>query len=599
MKQYTSTWNLETLFSGGSTSEEFRLYLRDLSADLAKFREKVAENRAGTDVEAWVELVGLFQDVSAQLRQAAAFISCLTAQDVRDQEAQRLGAEVQSLRAELSSAANGLEEQMLKLDDEAWHEILAHPSLKAVEFSLNEMRAQAARRLPAEQEALANALAVDGYHAWEELYNSKIVGRLRIPIERDGKVQEMSVGQVANLFASPDRELRQQAFAKYEAAWAEAAELCGSALNHLAGFRLSLYRARGWDSVLEEPLMQNRMSRETLTAMWAAVEGGRARLLDYLKAKAELLGLDGLEWFDVGAPVGQTQKSYTYLEAAEFVIEQFSQFSAEMAELAKKAFARLWIEAEDRPGKRPGAFCTSFPKSKESRIFMTFSGTADNVFTLAHELGHAYHSSVLWDLPPLNQRYAMGVAETASTFAELVVADAAIRTAQSSAERLALLDSKLEQAVAMFMNIYARFLFETRFYEERKKGLVSVAELNELMERAQREAYAEGLKSYHPHFWASKLHFYITRVPFYNFPYTFGYLLSQGIYARARAEGPSFAQAYRRFLRDTGRMTVEELAWTHLGEDLTKPDFWERAVASSLADVDHYLALVRQEREGS
>ncbi|KLU39102.1 MAG: M3 family oligoendopeptidase [Limnochordia bacterium] len=594
MKQYTSTWELETLFSGGSSSPDFRSYLRDLNENLARLRDAVFENRGKSCSESWVGLVNLLQEVGAQLRQASAFISCLTAQNVKDLEAQKLGAEVQSIRAEMSSIGSSIEEQMLQLSDEEWEAVLAHPSLSPVAFSLNEMRTQARRRLPASQEALASALAVDGYHAWGELYNTKIVGRMSISIEREGQVQEMSVGQVANLFASPDRALRQQAFAKFEAAWGEAGELCAAALNHLAGFRLSLYKARGWDSVLEEPLMINRMSRETLDAMWAAVEGGRARLLDYFQAKAGLLGLDGLDWFDVSAPVGETQKTYTYEEGAQFVLEQFGKFSQDMAELAAKAFRERWIEAEDRPGKRPGAFCTTFPKSKASRVFMTFSGTADNVFTLAHELGHAYHGSVLKDMPPLNQRYAMGVAETASTFAELVVADAAIRTAQSKDERLALLDNKIGQAAAMFMNIYARFLFETRFYERRKKGLVSAAELNQLMEEAQREAYADGLKSYHPHFWASKLHFYITGVPFYNFPYTFGYLLSQGIYGRALQEGPSFAHAYRGFLQDTGRMTVEELARTHLGEDLTKQDFWERAVQTSLADVEKFLDLLEE-----
>jgi len=595
MKQYTSTWELETLFSGGSASAEFAAYLREINEALTELREAVQGNAGSRGPDAWAALVSLFQDPGARVRQASAFISCLTAQNVKDILAQKLGAQVQRISAELSSISSSIEEQMLQLSDSEWSEVLAHPSLKELAFSLTEMREQARRRLPAAQEALATALAVDGYHAWGELYNSKIVGRMSIPIERDGKVQELSVGQVANLFASPDRSLRQQAFAKYEAAWEEVSDLCAAALNHLAGFRLSLYQARGWASVLDEPLMINRMSRETLDAMWSAVAGSKQRLLDYLQAKARLLGLDGLEWYDVSAPVGKSQKTYTYSEGAQFVIEQFGKFSRDMAALAEKAVSERWVEAEDRPGKRPGAFCTTFPKSKVSRVFMTFSGTADNVFTLAHELGHAYHSSVLKDMPPLNQRYAMNVAETASTFAELVVADAAIRAAESRDEQLALLDNKIEQAVAMFMNIHARFIFETRFYERRKRGLVSAAELNHLMEEAQREAYADGLKSYHPHFWASKLHFYITRTPFYNFPYTFGYLLSLGIYSRALAEGPSFAEAYRRFLQDTGCMTVEGLARTHLGEDLTKPDFWERAVATSLADVDLYLKLAEEE----
>jgi oligoendopeptidase F len=222
---------------------------------------------------------------------------------------------------------------------------------------------------------------------------------------------------------------------------------------------------------------------------------------------------------------------------------------------------------------------------------MTYSGTADNVSTLAHELGHAYHQYVMDDLPALSQEYAMNVAETASTFAELIVSDSAMKTAVDKEEKLGLLEDKIQNAVAFFMNIHARVLFETRFYEQRKLGIVPVEKLNSLMVEAQREAYNGALGEVHPHFWASKLHFYITSVPFYNFPYTFGYLFSAGIYARAQQEGPAFADRYVQLLRDTGRMTVEELAQKHLGVKLDEADFWRDAVELTTKDIDLFLEL--------
>ncbi|MNJ60371.1 Peptidase family M3 [compost metagenome] len=195
------------------------------------------------------------------------------------------------------------------------------------------------------------------------------------------------------------------------------------------------------------------------------------------------------------------------------------------------------------------------------------------------------------DLPAFNQEYAMNVAETASTFAEMIVSDALVKNATSNEEKVALLADKIQSAVAFFMNIHARFLFETRFYEKRKQGMLDAAELSALMEEAQKEAFHGALDQYHPHFWASKLHFYITSVPFYNFPYTFGYMFSTGIYALAQREGAAFAERYDALLRDTGRMTVEELASKHLGVDLTKPDFWRDAMALSVADVKLFLEL--------
>ncbi len=262
-----------------------------------------------------------------------------------------------------------------------------------------------------------------------------------------------------------------------------------------------------------------------------------------------------------------------------------------MADFAKMTFEKRWIEAEDRAGKRPGGFCTSFPDSQQTRVFMTYSGTSSNISTLAHELGHAYHQHVMNDIHGMNQRYAMNVAETASTFAEMIVADATVKSAKDKQERLELLEDKLQRSIAFFMNFHARFLFETRFYEERKQGMVSVNRLNELMIEAQKEAYCEALSEYDPNFWSSKLHFHITGTPFYNFPYSFGYLFSLGIYAHATKSDKSFEDDYIALLRDTGRMNVEDLAMKHLNVDLTKPDFWEDAIALCVKDVEEFVSL--------
>lgn len=262
-----------------------------------------------------------------------------------------------------------------------------------------------------------------------------------------------------------------------------------------------------------------------------------------------------------------------------------------MQQMAQKAFDEDWIEAEDKEGKRPGAYCSNLPESKQSRVFMTFSGSASNVSTLAHELGHAYHSHVMRDLPALNRSYAMNVAETASTFAEMLISDATVSAAESKEEKIVLLDSKISRAAIMFMNIHSRFLFEKRFYEARQSGLVSDKELSSIMEDAQKEAFLDSLETYHPTFWASKLHFYITGISFYNYPYTFGFLFSLGIYSKAKEEGKSFADDYRDLLRDTASMTTEDLAAKHLGVDLKQPDFWQSAINEILSDVDDYLDL--------
>jgi pepF/M3 family oligoendopeptidase len=414
---------------------------------------------------------------------------------------------------------------------------------------------------------------------------------MTLSVELEDGVKQVSIGQANNLMNHKERSVRSAIFDNFEDAFAKDGELFAAALNHLAGFRVQLYKHRGWESALHEPLDINRMKPETLDVMWETITKNKAVFVKYLNRKAKLLGLEKLSWFDLRAPLGSSDSKLSYDDGAAFIVEQFGRFSPRLAEFAVKAFEGSWIEGEDRPGKRPGGFCTSFPLHHHCRIFLTYNGTPSTLATLAHELGHGYHREVMDDLPVLLQGYAMNVAETASTFAEMIVADAALGNAMTDEERIVLLDDKLERAIAFFMDIHSRFLFESRFYEERKKGLVSVEKLNELMTEAQKEAFCGALDQVHPYFWASKMHFYNTGVPFYNFPYTFGYLFSAGIYARALEEGPSFEAKYADLLCDTGRMQVEDLAQKHLGVDLTRSEFWQNAIDRLIPDVVEFLAL--------
>lgn len=592
-KPLNPTWNLENIFPGGSASPEFAQHLEQLVGEIDAFAKNVkasATPQTVAEAKEWCNLFDQMQSISKKMRQAGAFLSCLNAQNVKDQKAKLLSGEIKQISAAFSSALTQIDDQILNMSDELWNEVVQFEENQAVAFPLNERRAKAKEKMAPQLEALANELAVDGYHAWGDFYNT-VVGKMTIPFEQDGETKQLSVGQAQNMMNSGDRNVRETVFHNYEEAWKNVAEYNSTILNHMAGFRVNLYKNRGWDSILKEPLEYNRMSEETLNAMWDTIEKNKDIYVTYLERKAKMLGLKKLSWYDVDAPISNSTNKVSYDDAADFIVEHFRKFSPRMADFTVRNFEERWIEAEDRPGKRPGGFCTSFPMSQESRIFMTFNGTASNVSTLAHELGHAYHQHVMNDLPLMAQSYAMNVAETASTFAELIVSDAAVKAAKDPNERLALLEDKVSRGVAFFMNIHARFLFETKFYDERKKGMVSVDRLNELMVDAQKKAYRDSLDVYHPYFWESKLHFFITGVPFYNFPYTFGYLFSSGVYARALAEGPAFEQKYVDLLRDTGSMKVEDLAMKHLGVDLTKPEFWQSAIDLSIADVKEFLSL--------
>ncbi|MGW8424606.1 M3 family oligoendopeptidase [Peribacillus simplex] len=586
---YSLTWDLDIFFKGGSSSKEFLIFLDEINDEVKELDRLVSNiNPAGNDESSLIKAFDLFKNTNMKSTQARAFIGCLEAQNAQDKKAGQLRIKQMKIVASLKMVLSKLDEKLIQLDDAFFKKILEKEPLNELKFVLNERREKAKEKLSVKEESLITQLAMDGFEGWSQMYDT-IVGSMTIPY----KGEKLSVGQAANKFSDPDKRNRKELFTAWEQAWEEKSDLFARTLNHLAGFRLSVNEKRGWDDILKEPLEIGRMKKETLESMWNVIADHKEPLVRFLERKAELLDLDKLSWADLDAPLAVTAESKVmdYQEGADFIIQQFSKFGSQLANFTQKAFEDSWIEAEDRPGKRPGGFCTGFPLNKQSRIFMTYSGTPSNVSTLAHELGHAFHSYAMSDIHPLNRSYAMNVAETASTFAEMVVADAAVKEAASEEEKLVLLEDKIQRSVALLMNIHARYLFETRFYDERKQGYVSAERLNELMVDAQKEAYGDALSDYNPTFWASKLHFYITGVPFYNFPYTFGYLFSLGIYANALKEPAGFEEKYIALLKDTGSMKVEDLAEKHLGVDLKTRDFWEEAVNACMEDVEEFLRL--------
>lgn len=592
---YSLNWDLDSIFSGGSDSPALNERLEQLEKQITTYYQSV--NQWDHSVSTNDELTTLIKQqetITEGFSQCNSYITALLSANVKDTQAKLLSGKLYALLPRWQSADTILSKKFAEISDNNWQTLLQTDEFSLIAFRMNEIRRDGHRLLSEAEENIINTLSLDGLNAWSSHYDT-IVGTIVIPFEENGKVTDLSAGQAFNkMMGDPDPLVREKLFIAWEKAWQEKTSLLSDTLNHLDGFRLSTYKLHGMNDYLQKPLEYNRLKKETLDVMWATIQKNKQPLVDYLTRKANLFGKEKMEWQDQDAPIilgDLKEKTFTFDEAASFIIENFQKFSPKMATFAQSAFEKSWIEAEDRPGKRPGGYCTELPETQESRIFMTYSNSVNEVATLAHELGHAFHSSVMWDLPALNRDYAMNVAETASTFAELIVADATLKAAKTKEEKINLLDTKLQNALAMFMNIHSRFIFENRFYSARQEGLVSEEEITQMMVEAQKEGYYDALATYHPHFWAAKLHFFIDDVPFYNFPYTFGYLFSLGIYAYANKKGTSFEQEYIELLRDTASMTTEELAQKHLGVDLTKPDFWQAGIAMVLEDINSFMTL--------
>ncbi len=345
-------WNLESLFAGGSSSPDFAAFVEEAEAGCAALlKELQTGGDSVPDERLLAGWTAKLQETLARLREADSFVACLTSQNLSDKRAVGWTEKIQTLAARYKQASDLFDAKLSLVPDSNWEAWMAQSELAAVLFPLSEKRDFAKEKLPPALEAVASELAVDGYHGWGEHYNT-VVGRIAIAWEEDGNTVHLSAGQAANKLDDPSQAVRDAMAAKWEAAWAEQADLGADALNRIAGFRLKLYGLRGWSDPLKEPLAINRMSRQTLDAMWEAVEGSVEPLKRYLALKARMLGKDKLSWHDVDAPVASTQSKIPYNEAASLITDAFAQFSPRLAELARTAFADDWIEAEDRPGKR-------------------------------------------------------------------------------------------------------------------------------------------------------------------------------------------------------------------------------------------------------
>ncbi|MDQ0230085.1 M3 family oligoendopeptidase [Metabacillus malikii] len=595
--KYENTWNLDAVFPGGTKSQQLQEKLQTIRTDIQNYQQLIQKVTTIT-ADNLKEILHKQEIIENGLGQAGSFVHMWHDAYTNDEYANVVMGQVMDLSTEFENMSTIFTKKLVAISDEDWQALLQDSTLAEVSFALNEIRDKGKRLLSEEEEKMIANLNKDGLSAWSQLYDTT-VSIMTIPFtDKDGKHIDYSVGQAMNrMYSDPDPDVRKQLFVNWEAAWSKYAPIFADTLNHLDGYRLTLQKAHGRTDFLEEPLEYNRMTAQTLQAMWSAVSNNKQPFLNFLKRKAKLLGMEQLEWQDVDAPlaIGDVKPPrYTYDEACDFVIEHFSSFGPKLAEFTEHALTNRWVEAEDRPNKRPGGYCEELPEFAESRIFMTFTGSSNDTSTLAHELGHAFHSYVMKDLPNLNRHYAMNVAETASTFAETIISNATISNAKTKEEKITLLNTKLENATAMFLNIHARFIFEQSFYEERSNGIVGEQRINELMVNAQKQAYGESLSSYHPHFWCSKLHFFIDDVPFYNFPYTFGYLFSLGIYSEYLKNPNGFEEKYIALLRDTGSMNVEELAMKHLEVDITKPEFWEAGIQLVAKDAEEFLRLTEE-----
>jgi oligoendopeptidase F len=590
-------WDMTVIYPG-LESPEFESGYQSLIETIDSFGELIDKHeiRKQSQLEVDDLLVGTFDKVLDRYNQALeesrtmrAYIQSFITTDSRNTLAQAKWSALQPSFVKFAILGTRLTAWLGSMDVE---ELIEKSDLAGRHaFRLRKAYIQAQHLMLPEMEELAAELKLTGGSAWENLHGD-ISSQLIVPVEMNGKIEELPMSAIRNLAHSPDQEVRRRGYEAELAAWQRAEIPLAAAMNGIKGEVNTLAKRRGWESGLELALFHNHMDRTTLDAMLKAAHEYFPDFRRYLKAKAKLMGAEALPWYDLFAPVGEGGDNWSYERSVPFVLEQFASFSPKMNMLAQRAFDENWIDVPPSNGKRDGAFCMGL-RGDESRILTNFKPSYAGVSTLAHELGHAYHNLNLSGRKFLQRSTPMTLAETASNFCETIIRQAAMENA-SEEERFLILEAWIQDACQVVVDITSRFIFEETVFNRRLDRELSVDELNQVMIDAQKETYGDGLDPdlLHPYMWAVKPHYYSANLSFYNFPYMFGLLFSLGLYARYQQAPQEFPGQYDDLLSSTGMGNAAELT-QRFGIDIRTPEFWRSSLDLLRADIDQFVDLVK------
>ena len=540
------------------------------------------------DGEAADSVISTFNNVVKAQEILGAYIYATVSTDSRNERAQGLLSEMETLDARVSPLLARLADWVAALGTEQ----LATVSTEARDHlgPLERLQARAEHQMSEVEEGLYSELGTTGSSAWGRLQGD-LTSQLSTEVHLPTGTKTMPMAAVRGLSTDSDLNVRKAAYEAEMRAWPTIAVACAAAMNSIKGEANVVNRRRKWKQPLDASLYSNNVSLETFNAMQSAVHASLPDFRRWMRVKAKLVGdTNGLSWWNLSAPLSISPGPISWDQGISLVKGAFASYSDRLSHLVDRSINEQWLDAEPREGKVGGAFCMSFVDDR-SLVLLNWSGSVDSAQVTAHELGHAYHNTQLAHRTALQKRLPMALAETASIFCETLVVEEGLSRLQGD-DRLALLDVDLIGANQVVVDIHSRFLFETEVFARRQKRTLGVSELNEIMLSAQRDAYGDGLDqtTAHPHMWVLKPHYYGSH--FYNWPYTYGLLFGLGLYAQYQLDPEKFRDGYDDVLSRAGMDTAEQLGQA-FGIDVTSESFWTASLDVLRARMRNYEQLAQ------
>ena len=464
--------------------------------------------------------------------------------------------------------------------------------LKEYEFFIKEMLSEGKHLLSDEVEETMASLYNYGAYSFSTLQEA-LVSKYKVSIEKDGEIKEIPLTECRSLLDNDCSEIRIKAIEAEKRLYRFMEEPIAFALNNIKKSVIYDTKKRGYKSPLSRSLKQNRISEEIFDALIGAIEESLPFFREFLKLKAKLMGNENgrIPFRDLFASTLKTNKKVDFQFAQKFLIENFYSFSKEFGEFVENAFKNNWIDSEIYEGKVGGAFCDFISDINESRILLNFSNSYDSVFTLAHELGHAYHGETLKNERIFNKHYPMVIAETASIFSETLICDKAYSIGDET-EKIIILEYELNSAAQTIVDIYSRFLFEKEVFDRCENEFLTPKDLNKIMKNAQKATYGDAMdEEYFEQAWIYKSHYYMVNNNFYNYPYAFGHLFSLGLYNIYLNNPNDFNSKYNLILRNSGKKNLKEIG-EMCSLDLNKKQFFLNSINILKSKFLKYKELV-------
>ena len=563
-------WSLADLFPelGGP---EVEAALADLDAQVTAFEGLRSQLDAAMAPDEFLDVIARLEMITRLGSRIQAFAYMSFYEDTQNQQAQTFMAQVQQVAADLANRILFFELWWKGLEEAEAESLMAGAGDYA--YWLEEMRHYKPYTLSEPEEKIINIKDVTGSTAIRNLYEA-VTNRYTFKMEIDGQEQELTREALTAFYYSTDPDQRAAAYQELFRVYEDDGPVLGQMYQALVrDWRNELVDLRGYSTPIAARNLTNDIPDDVVDILLDVCQRNAPIFQRYFRLKARWLNVKRLRRYDLYAPVAEADKTYPFDEAVDLVLDSFAEFNPQIAELSRKVFDDGHIDSEDRPGKRGGAFCYSVVPGMTPWILQTYNGRARDVSTMAHELGHAIHSMLAFDHSVFTYHSSLPLAETASTFGEMIVVDRLLAQEEDEAVRRDILFKQMDDAYATIMRQAFFALFERQAHDMIHQG-ASVDELAEAYLENLKTQFGDSLELSDDYRWEWVAIPHIYSVPFYVYAYAFGQLLVLSLYQQFKAEGEAFKPRYLKILAAGGSKAPVEIL-TEAGIDVHSPAFWQ------------------------